>query len=69
MRSKTILTNPYDPDPRVRLQALLLIGMACRVHLLAWDVKAARPVFLPGELKGSSNLDGSVSAAVAGVRD
>lgn len=40
MRPKTILmllTNAYDPDPRVRQEALALIGMGCRVRLLAWD--------------------------------
>ena len=40
MRPKTILmllTNAYDPDPRVRQEALALIAMGCRVHLLAWD--------------------------------
>jgi glycosyltransferase involved in cell wall biosynthesis len=40
MRRKTILmllTNAYDPDPRVRQEALALIGMGCRVRLLAWD--------------------------------
>jgi len=40
MRPKTVLmllTNAYDPDPRVRQEALALIGMGCRVRLLAWD--------------------------------
>lgn len=40
MHPKTILmllTNVYDPDPRVRQEALALIGMGCRVRLLAWD--------------------------------
>jgi glycosyltransferase involved in cell wall biosynthesis len=32
-----LLTNSYDPDPRVRQEALSLIGMGCRVRLLAWD--------------------------------
>jgi glycosyltransferase involved in cell wall biosynthesis len=32
-----LLTNAYDPDPRVRQEALALIGMGYRVHLLAWD--------------------------------
>ena len=39
-RRKTILmllTNAYDPDPRVRQEALALIGMGCRVRILAWD--------------------------------
>ena len=46
MRHKTVLmllTNAYDPDPRVRQEAVALIGMGCRVRLLAWDrdMKAA----------------------------
>ena len=32
-----LLTNAYDPDPRVRQEALALKGMGCRVRLLAWD--------------------------------
>jgi glycosyltransferase involved in cell wall biosynthesis len=32
-----VLTNSYDPDPRVRQEALALIRMGCRVKLLAWD--------------------------------
>src|SRR5690242_7906187 len=32
-----LLTNTYDPDPRVRQEALALIRMGCRVRLLAWD--------------------------------
>lgn len=32
-----LLTNAYDPDPRVRQEALSLIGMGCQVRLLAWD--------------------------------
>lgn len=32
-----LLTNAYDPDPRVRQEALALLEMGCRVHLLAWD--------------------------------
>jgi glycosyltransferase involved in cell wall biosynthesis len=32
-----LLTNVYDPDPRVRQEALALIGMGCRVKILAWD--------------------------------
>ncbi len=38
--SKTVLmllTNAYDPDPRVRQEALSLIRMGYRVRLLAWD--------------------------------
>jgi glycosyltransferase involved in cell wall biosynthesis len=40
MPTKTILmllSNAYEPDPRVRQEALSLIGMGCRVCLLAWD--------------------------------
>ena len=39
-RPKTILmllTNAYDPDPRVRQEAVSLIAMGCDVQLLAWD--------------------------------
>jgi glycosyltransferase involved in cell wall biosynthesis len=32
-----LLTNSYDPDPRVRQEALALTGMGCRVRILAWD--------------------------------
>jgi hypothetical protein len=32
-----LLTNAYDPDPRVRQEALALVGMGCRVRLLEWD--------------------------------
>lgn len=32
-----LLTNSYEPDPRVRQEALALIRMGCRVKLLAWD--------------------------------
>jgi len=32
-----LLTNAYDPDPRVRQEALSLLGMGCRVRILAWD--------------------------------
>ncbi len=32
-----LLTNAYDPDPRVRQEALALIRMGCTVRLLAWD--------------------------------
>ncbi|MGA7409482.1 MAG: glycosyltransferase [Bryobacteraceae bacterium] len=38
--SKTVLmllTNAYDPDPRVRQEALSLIRVGYRVRLLAWD--------------------------------
>lgn len=32
-----LLTNAYDPDPRVRQEALALTKMGCRVRVLAWD--------------------------------
>lgn len=32
-----LLTNAYDPDPRVLQEALALIRMGCRVKVLAWD--------------------------------
>lgn len=32
-----LLTNAYEPDPRVRQEALSLIAMGCRVRILAWD--------------------------------
>jgi glycosyltransferase involved in cell wall biosynthesis len=32
-----LLTNTYDPDPRVRQEALTLLAMGCKVRLLAWD--------------------------------
>jgi glycosyltransferase involved in cell wall biosynthesis len=32
-----LLTNAYDPDPRVRQEAVSLIRMGYRVRLLAWD--------------------------------
>ena len=32
-----LLTNAYDPDPRVRQEALALLGAGCRVKLLASD--------------------------------
>jgi glycosyltransferase involved in cell wall biosynthesis len=32
-----LLTNAYDPDPRVRAEALALLGGGYRVRLLAWD--------------------------------
>jgi glycosyltransferase involved in cell wall biosynthesis len=40
-----LLTNAYDPDPRVRQEALGLIGMGCRVRLLAWDRDLRSPKF------------------------
>jgi glycosyltransferase involved in cell wall biosynthesis len=38
-----LLTNAYDPDPRVRQEALALVSMGCRVRLLAWDRDRKRP--------------------------
>ena len=38
-----LLSNAYDPDPRVRREALALIGMGCRVKLLAWDRDGKSP--------------------------
>jgi glycosyltransferase involved in cell wall biosynthesis len=38
-----LLTNVYDPDPRVRQEALALIAMGCRVRLLAWDRDSVAP--------------------------
>ena len=32
-----LLTNAYEPDPRVRQEALSLIDMGSRVRILAWD--------------------------------
>src|SRR5437879_2424753 len=32
-----LLSNSYEPDPRVRQEALALIRMGCRVKILAWD--------------------------------
>jgi len=40
-----LLTNAYDPDPRVRQEALALIGMGYRVRLLAWDRELKCPAF------------------------
>jgi glycosyltransferase involved in cell wall biosynthesis len=40
-----LLTNAYDPDPRVRQEALTLLGMGCRVRLLAWDRDLKSPLF------------------------
>ena len=40
-----LLTNAYDPDPRVRQEALALIKMGCRVRLLAWDRDLRSPQF------------------------
>jgi glycosyltransferase involved in cell wall biosynthesis len=38
-----LLTNAYDPDPRVRQEALALIGMGCHVRMLAWDRDRTSP--------------------------
>jgi len=45
-----LLTNAYDPDPRVRQEALALIRLGCRVRLLAWDrdLRAAKTEFMEG---------------------
>jgi glycosyltransferase involved in cell wall biosynthesis len=40
-----LLTNTYDPDPRVRQEALTLISMGCSVKLLAWDRDHKNPEF------------------------
>jgi glycosyltransferase involved in cell wall biosynthesis len=32
-----LLSNAYDPDPRVRQEGLALLEMGCRVRILAWD--------------------------------
>jgi glycosyltransferase involved in cell wall biosynthesis len=40
-----LLTNSYDPDPRVRQEALALIRMGCHVKLLAWDRDLKSPAF------------------------
>jgi len=38
-----LLTNSYDPDPRVRQEALSLLAMGCRVVIVAWDRDHIRP--------------------------
>ena len=38
-----LLSNAYDPDPRVRQEALALLAMGCRVRLLAWDRDSKSP--------------------------
>jgi glycosyltransferase involved in cell wall biosynthesis len=40
-----LLTNAYAPDPRVRQEALALIGMGCNVRILAWDRDIKAPAF------------------------
>src|SRR5579885_3128214 len=45
-----LLTNAYDPDARVRQEALALLGMGWRVRLLAWDrdLKSAASELMEG---------------------
>jgi len=38
-----LLTNAYDPDPRVMQEAKTLLGLGYRVRLLAWDRESKRP--------------------------
>ncbi|MDX1983182.1 MAG: glycosyltransferase [Bryobacteraceae bacterium] len=38
-----LLTNAYEPDPRVRQEALALTAAGCRVRLLAWDRDLKHP--------------------------
>jgi glycosyltransferase involved in cell wall biosynthesis len=38
-----LLTNAYDPDPRVREEALSLVAFGCQVRLLAWDRERKAP--------------------------
>jgi hypothetical protein len=40
-----LLTNAYDPDPRVRQEPLALVAMGCRVRILAWDRDLKSPMF------------------------
>jgi glycosyltransferase involved in cell wall biosynthesis len=40
-----LLTNAYDPDPRVRQEALALLRMGCRVRILAWDRDVKKPPY------------------------
>src|ERR1017187_6685590 len=53
MRPKAVLmllTNAYDPDPRVGKEALPLIGMGWRVRLVAWNrgLKAPATALMEG---------------------
>lgn len=53
LRSRTVLmllTNAYDPDPRVQQEALALIAMGCHVRILAWDrdLNAAQDEYIEG---------------------
>lgn len=43
MRVLMLLTNTYDPDPRVRQEALALIRLGYRVRIMAWDRDAKDP--------------------------
>ncbi len=38
-----LLSNPYRPDPRVRLEARALMAAGYDVHLIAWDREVSRP--------------------------
>ena len=40
-----LLMNAYDPDPRVRQEALALLQLGCRVRIIAWDRDLKRPEF------------------------
>jgi glycosyltransferase involved in cell wall biosynthesis len=40
-----LLSNAYDPDPRVRQEALALIRLGYRVRVLAWDRDSKAPAF------------------------
>ena len=40
-----LLSNAYDPDPRVRQEALALLSNGHRVHLLAWDRDLKSPAY------------------------
>src|SRR5205085_2326428 len=37
--------NTYEPDPRVRQEALALTRIGCRVRILAWDRELKSPPF------------------------
>jgi len=39
------LSNAYDPDPRVRQEALSLLDMGCDVRIVAWDRERKAPEF------------------------
>jgi glycosyltransferase involved in cell wall biosynthesis len=40
-----LLTNAYEPDPRVRQEALALIRFGCKVRIVAWDRDSKSPPF------------------------